>query len=320
MGDGAPPVSNERGPVVLSIVGPTASGKSALAHAAAQALGGTEVVSADAFQVYRGMDIGTAKPTPAERRAVPHHLIDIVDADQEFSVAQFQHHYRAVVDDLTDRQVPAILVGGTGLYQRIAVDDFDLPGQWPVFRAELEAEVVRLGPEVLHQRLVTLDPTAAARMEPTNSRRIVRALEVCLGSGRPFSSFGPGLGTYPSDGMIQIGLRWSKESLAERINKRVAAMIDGGFVDEVAGLVAGPGLSRTAGQAVGYGEMAEVVAGRLSIAEAAEQITLATVQLAARQLRWFRRDPRLRWIDIEVDPITEALGAVLEQMRSAHEW
>jgi len=312
-------VSHERGPIALSIVGPTASGKSALALAVAETLGATELVSADAFQVYRGMDIGTAKPTPAERRAVPHHLIDIIDADQEFSVAQFQRQYRAVVDDLAERGATAIVVGGTGLYQRIAVDDFDLPGQWPAIRAELEAEVVQHGPEALHQRLVVLDPKAAGRMEPTNSRRIVRALEVCLGSGRPFSSFGPGLDTYPPDGIIQIGLRWSKEALADRIGLRVAAMVDDGLVDEVAGLLAGPGLSRTAAQAVGYREIAEVVSGRLTITEAVEQITRATVQLAARQLRWFRRDPRLRWIDIEVDPITEALSAVLEQMRPASE-
>lgn len=302
-------------PIAISIVGPTASGKSALAFAAAEAMGGIELVSADAFGVYRGMDIGTAKPTVAERRAVPHHLIDIVDADHEFNLAEFQRHYRAVVDDLGERAASAILVGGTGLYQRIAVDDFDLPGHWPEVRADLEVEIADLGPEVLHRRLADVDPTAAARMEPTNVRRIVRALEVYRGSGRPFSSFGPGLDTYRSDRIVQIGLRWPKARLAERIAARVASMIADGFVDEVARLLDGPGLSRTAAQAVGYREMSEVVAGRLGISEAADQITTATVQLAARQLRWFRRDPRLRWIDIETDPITEALGAVLEQLR-----
>lgn len=313
MADGADRLNHH--PIAMSIVGPTASGKSALALAAAQAMGGVELVSADAFQVYRGMDIGTAKATVAERRAVPHHLIDIVDADQEFNLAEFQRHYRAVVDDLDARTATAILVGGTGLYQRIAIDDFDLPGHWPEARADLEAEIADLGPEALHRRLADVDPAAAARMEPTNIRRIVRALEVYCGSGRPFSSFGPGLDTYSTDRIVQIGLRWPKPHLAQRIAARVASMIAEGFVDEVARLLDGPGLSRTAAQAVGYREITDVVAGRLGLDEAAEQITTATVQLAARQLRWFRRDPRLRWIDIEADPITEALDAVLEQLR-----
>ena len=313
MADGADRLNHH--PIAMSIVGPTASGKSALALAAAQAMGGVELVSADAFQVYRGMDIGTAKATVAERRAVPHHLIDIVDADQEFNLAEFQRHYRAVVDDLDARTATAILVGGTGLYQRIAIDDFDLPGHWPEVRADLEAEIADLGPEALHRRLADVDPAAAARMEPTNIRRIVRALEVYCGSGRPFSSFGPGLDTYSTDRIVQIGLRWPKQHLAQRIAARVASMIAEGFVDEVARLLDGPGLSRTAAQAVGYREITDVVAGRLGLDEAAEQITTATVQLAARQLRWFRRDPRLRWIDIEADPITEALDAVLEQLR-----
>jgi tRNA dimethylallyltransferase len=256
------------------------------------------------------MDIGTAKPTAAERAAVPHHLIDLVDPSDEFAVAEFQRAYRDVLGDLAARGARAILVGGTGLYHRAAIDDLDLPGEWPEVRARLAREATQSGPEVLHARLATIDPAAAARMEPTNARRIVRALEVCEGSGRPFSSFGPGLDTYPASPVTQIGLRWDRAVQAERIERRVHQMIADGLLDEVRGL-AGRGLSRTAAQALGYKELLAHLDGSCSLDEAVDQVIVRTRQFAVRQLRWFQRDPRVRWIDVERDPVAEAAPAVL---------
>jgi len=302
-------------PIRLSITGPTGSGKSALAIALAAHVPDLELVSADAFLVYRAMDVGTAKPSASERAAVPHHLIDIVEPWEQFSVADFQRRYRSTVADLGRRGAAGVLVGGTGLYQRIVIDDFELPGQWPEIRADLEREVAEAGPAELHRRLMTLDAVAAGRMEPSNTRRIVRALEVCIGSGRAFSSFGPGLETYRDSDVIQIGLRWERSVLCERIEARVLEMITGGFVEEVVALLQGPRPSRTALQAVGYRQIIDVVEGRLGLDEATAEIIAATTKLAARQQRWFRRDPRLRWVDIEADPVAEALPVVLAEMR-----
>lgn len=295
----------------VAVVGPTASGKSAVALAAAQALA-IDLISVDSMQVYRGMDIGTAKPTPAEQAAVQHHLIDLVDPADEFTVAEFQRAYRA----LPDR--PAILVGGTGLYHRAVIDDLDLPGEWPDIRADLTAAAETDGVPALHARLATLDPVAAARIEPTNARRVVRALEVCAGSGRPFSSFGPGLDAYPPNPIVQLGLRWERAVLTERIVRRVDTMIADGLLDEVARLVARPGgLSRTATQALGYKELIEHLDGRVSLAGAVEQVVVRTRQFAVRQLRWFQRDPRVTWVDVVDDPVTEAVPAVLAAFHSA---
>ena len=284
----------------VAVVGPTASGKSAVALHVAE-LTGAELISVDSMQVYRGMDIGTAKPTPAEQVRVRHHLIDLVDPADEFTVAQFQAAYRALDAD------PAILVGGTGLYHRAVIDDLDLPGEWPALRAELMSEPV----EALHSRLVDLDPAAAAKIEPTNQRRLVRALEVTLGSGRPFSSFGPGLDAYPANPIAQIGLRWDRAVLADRIEQRVHAMLAAGLVAEVEGLLAAPGgLSRTAAQALGYKELIAHLRGDTSLAEATDLIVVRTRQFAVRQLRWFQRDPRIEWVDVERDPVTEAASRV----------
>jgi tRNA dimethylallyltransferase len=297
-------------PALIAICGPTASGKSALAHHLALSHTDVELVSVDAYGVYRGMNIGTASPTVAEQAEVRYHLIDLVDATEEFSVTEFHEAYRNVRTDLADRGVTGILVGGTGLYHRIVIDDLTPPGQWPDIRKALEAEVAEIGSEALHARLAHLDPLAASRMEPTNSRRILRALEVCIGSGEPFSSFGPGLEAYPENPILQFGLRWPMEVLTSRIRERVEAMVASGWQTEVRDLLAAGGLSRTAGQAVGYAEMIEVCQGRLTVAEAIELISLRTRQLAVRQLRWFRRDPRLRWVDVESDPIGEAAGHI----------
>lgn len=296
----------------VAVVGPTASGKSSVAMAVAEQLGDVELISIDSMQVYRGMDIGTAKPSADERARVRHHLLDLVDPSDEFTVAEFQRAYVAALDDLAGRGHRAVLVGGTGLYHRAVIDDLDLPGEWPDLRARLQAEVDDLGPEALHARLVALDPDAAARMEPTNTRRIVRALEVCEGSGRRFSSFGPGLDAYSPSPVTQIGLRWDRAVLAARIEDRVHGMIDGGLLDEVRRLHESPGgLSRTAAQALGYKELIAHLDGACSLADAVDQVVVRTRQFAVRQLRWFRRDPRVRWVDVEHDPVAEVAPAVL---------
>jgi tRNA dimethylallyltransferase len=265
---------------------------------------GIELLSIDAMQVYRGMDIGTAKPTVNEQALVRHHLIDLVDATQAFTVAQFQIAYQHAVDDITSRGGRALLVGGTGLYVRAVVDGLTLPGQWPEVRARLDDELITLGPQALHQRLCQLDPTAGSKMEPSNSRRIIRALEVCEGSGRPFSSFGPGVDTYPASEVQQVALRWPRDVLARRIEERVRVMIERGLQAEVENLLT-QGLSPTALQALGYKEMIEHIEGRMSLEEVIATIVVKTRQFAVRQERWFRRDPRINWFDIESDPVTE---------------
>ena len=291
------------------MIGPTASGKSAVAMAVAEVEDDVELISVDSMQVYRGMEIGTAKPSPAERTRVPHHLIDLVDADREFTVADFQQAYSAVLDDLGGRNRRAILVGGTGLYHRAVIDGLTLPGEWPEIRARLQAEADQVGAPALHARLVAIDPGAALKIEPNNTRRIVRALEVCEGSGRAFSSFGPGLEQYPATPVAQIGLRWDRATLTDRISRRVHQMIEQGLLAEVASL-AESGLSKTAAQALGYKELLAHLEGSLSLDESVELVIRRTRQFAVRQLRWFQRDPRIRWVEIEHDPVTEAASIV----------
>ncbi len=299
----------------VAVVGPTASGKSSVAMAVAEAIEDVELISIDSMQVYRGMDIGTAKPTPAERRRVLHHLIDLVEPDVEFSVADFQRSYRAVLADVGERRRRALLVGGTGLYHRAVIDDLDVPGEWPRIRARLQTEVAAIGPAALHARLAEIDPVAAGKVEPGNERRVVRALEVCEGSGRPFSSFGPGLDAYPDSEVRQIGLRWDRAVLAQRITERVHRMMADGLLDEVRAL-ADRGISRTAAQALGYRELLAHLDGTLGLDEAVEQTIVRTRQFAVRQLRWFGRDPRVRWVEVEHDPVAEAVPLVLAELES----
>jgi tRNA dimethylallyltransferase len=296
------------------ILGPTASGKSDVAMALAAARDDIEIVAVDAMQVYRGMDIGTAKPTAADRAAVPHHGIDLVDPDQTFTVADYQRCANVALDDIGSRGRTAVLVAGTGLYLTAVIDDLTLPGEWPDVRARLEAELAAdFDVERLYDRLVVLDPDAASKIERTNERRIVRALEVCIGSGRPFSSFGPGTSAYPPIATAQVGLRWPRAVLGERVARRVHRMIDDGLVDEVRGLLQRPsGLSRTARQALGYKELIEHVEGARPLDDAVAEIVLRTRQFAVRQERWFRRDPRIRWVDITHDAVAEALPVVQE--------
>jgi tRNA dimethylallyltransferase len=291
----------------LAVIGPTASGKSQVALALARHLGaGTEIMSVDSMQVYRGMDIGTAKPTPAERAAVVHHLVDIVDPSDEYTVACFARDVEEVLSR-ANRGQQLILAGGTGLYLRAALGDLDVPGQFPNVRRKLDS-IPDTG--ALHRRLEQLDPVAASRMEPTNRRRIVRALEVSIGSGRPFSSFGPGLTAYPETPVRLIGLRMPREALDARIEQRYAAQMRVGFLDEVRALRERPcGWSRTASQALGYRELLDHLEGHCSLDEALARAITRTRQFARRQERWFRRDPRITWIDVPGSP-PDPLAAV----------
>ncbi len=282
----------------VALVGVTASGKSALALGLAVQRGDCEIVSVDSMCVYRGMDIGTSKPDAAARRAVPHHLLDLVDPDEEFTLTEFQRAARGALADIEGRGKHALLVGGTGLYLRSVVDDLDIPGRYPEVAASLEAELDagRAQPADLHARLAELDPVGAARIEPTNRRRVVRALEVTLGAGRPFSEFGPGLEAYPASGIPQVGLAVGAEETDRRITERFSAMVEAGLVEEVRALASRPGgISRTARQALGYREVLAHVENGVPLDDCLEEAVRRTRQFARRQASWFRRDPRITW-------------------------
>jgi tRNA dimethylallyltransferase len=293
------------------VVGATASGKSALALAMGRADSTIELVSVDSMQVYRRMDIGTAKPTPAERAEVPHHLIDIIDPWEDFTVTAFADRARAAIADVEARGHRPLLVGGTGLYLRAVIDELTVPGQFPEVRAELEAEP---DTRALHRRLSEIDPVAAGRMEPTNRRRVVRALEVTMGSGRPFSSFGPGLEVYPPSRFHIVGIELPFPALAARIEGRYRRQIAAGFVGEARRLLVDPrGVSRTAGQALGYKELFAHLTGACSLDEAVAVAVRRTRRFARRQRSWFGRDPRIRWLQANdpgelVGPLAGELG------------
>jgi tRNA dimethylallyltransferase len=298
------------------LVGATASGKSALALALARRDPSWELVSADSMQVYRGLDIGTAKPTAEERAEVPHHLLDLLEPWEDGTVAWYQHQARAAVADIERRGRRALVVGGTALYVQALVDDLDIPGQYPEMRAILEGDP---DTALLYEQLHDLDPVAAARMESTNRRRILRALEVTLGSGRPFSSYGPGLEAHPPTAFTMVGLRRDTEDLRARIAARYEVQMAAGFLDEVRDLHAHPrGLSRTAGQALGYKELLAHLQGELTLEEALDLAVRRTGRFARRQWAWFRRDPRITWLEVspgdepeDGNPLVEALAAVV---------
>ena len=295
---------------VLAVVGPTASGKTELAIAVAERLG-AEVVSADAMLVYRGMDIGTAKPTVQERARVPHHLVDLVDPGEEFSVARFQPLARATIADVLGRGSVPLLVGGSGLYFHAVVDDFGFPPTDPAVRARLEAEAAEVGLAELYQRLATADPPAAARIQPGNLRRTVRALEVMELTGRPFSSFRAAMDAPVSRYRLTVlGLDPGTELLRARVAERVSAMAAAGLVDEVRRLAERP-LSRTARQALGYKELLDAMEQSTPVAEALEAVVRRTRAYARRQLAWFRRDPRVRWSTLPPGPERAALALEL---------
>ncbi|HXQ58765.1 MAG TPA: tRNA (adenosine(37)-N6)-dimethylallyltransferase MiaA [Acidimicrobiales bacterium] len=298
-------------PAPVALVGPTASGKSTLALALARLRPEVELVSVDSMAVYRGMDIGTAKPSAAERGVVPYHLIDLVDPSEEFSVRQFQSAAREAMAGIGRRGRRALLVGGTGLYVRAVVDDLDLPGRWPKIAAELDADADGPGGvEALHARLVDLDPVAAGRMEKGNRRRVVRALEVTLGAGRPFSSFGPGLDVYPESPVVLVGIRFDAAVHDALIERRFHALLAAGFLDEVRALAARPGgLSRTARQALGYRELLAHVEQALPLDDAVTAAVNRTRAFARRQWSWFKRDPRIHWLEPGSDVLAGLVAA-----------
>lgn len=295
----------------VAVVGPTATGKSDLGVALALALGG-EVVNADASQLYRGMDLGTAKLPPGQRRGVPHHLLDVLEVTDEASVATYQRHARAVVDDVLSRRRVPVVVGGSGLYVRALLEPLEFPGTNPQVRARWEAAAVRIGPRALHAELAARDPQAAASIEPANVRRVVRALEVGEITGRPFAARLPD-GPYVRP-TVQIGLRAPRDLLDRRIADRVDAMLAAGLVDEVR-LLAERGLreGRTASRALGYAQVLEYVDGRMTLEEARDETVRATRAFARRQDKWFRRDARIHWLDATLPAATlveQALAAV----------
>ncbi len=279
-----------------------------MALAAAEALGDVEIMSVDSMQVYRGMDVGTAKPTAIEQAAVPHHLLDLVDPGEEFSVAQFQAEAAGVIGAIESRGHRALLVGGTGLYYQAVVDGFDLPGEDRELRDALyERADAPDGNASLLAELAELDPVAAGRIDPGNTRRIVRALEVTIGSGRPFSSYGPGVfGAGARRLRVEAAGIWMcREVGAERIEARIATMVEGGLIEEVQRLAAAPGgLSRTAREGIGYKEILDHLEGSVPTLEAALRRTAErTRQLARRQRMWFRRDRRITWIGSAGNPL-----------------
>lgn len=272
-----------------------------MAVAVARALGDVEIVTVDSMQVYRGMDIGTAKPDLAARGGVPHHLLDLADPSEEWTVTRWLAAARDAVAAVEGRGRRALLVGGTGLYFRALVDGLTPPGRYPQVRAELDADP---DTAALHGRLAALDPLAASRMLPGNRRRVVRALEVTLGSGRPFSSFGPGLDTYPAVPWRIAGLALPREALAERIARRWDGMLAAGLLDEVRALAARPeGLARTARQALGYRELLAHLEDGVPLAAAGDEAVRRTRAFARRQRVWWRRDPRIAWYEVGDNPV-----------------
>mgnify|MGYP000894443891 FL=1 len=285
------------------MVGPTATGKSALALDLAervQAIGPAaraEIINADASLLYRGMDIGTAKPTPVERAHVLHHQVDVLSVRDRASVAAFQRSARGDIDAVESRGHLPIIVGGSGLYVRALTDDLDFPGTDPAVRARLSERAEREGVSVLHAELSRVDPVAAERIEASNTRRIVRALEVIEITGRPFSASLPRYEDIAPT--VHLALRCQRALLDLRISARARAMFEGGLVEEAEALVAeGLREGETASRAIGYAQALAVIDGRLSVDEAVASTALATRQLASRQIKWFRRDPRVHWIDV----------------------
>jgi tRNA dimethylallyltransferase len=294
------------------LVGTTASGKSDLAFALASELGGIEIVSMDSMSVYCGMDIATAKPSAAQRAAVPHHLIDLLDPAEECTVAFFQAEARSALAGIEARGAQALLVGGTGLYVRAVVDDLTPPGRFPEVAAALESEADGPGGSAaLYERLVSLDPLAAERMTPENRRRIVRALEVTIGSGRRFSSFGPGLEQYRPTRFVQVGIPFDPAAVDAAIAARFSRWMAAGLLEEVRALAARPGgLSRTARQALGYKELLGHLERGVPLEEAVAEAVRRTRSFARRQWAWFRRDPRIAWIDAGDDPFAVVAAAL----------
>ncbi|WP_199522470.1 tRNA (adenosine(37)-N6)-dimethylallyltransferase MiaA [Geodermatophilus marinus] len=298
------------GPPVVALVGPTATGKTALGVALARRLGG-EVVNADSMQLYRGMDIGTAKPDVAERGGVPHHLLDLWHVRHAASVAEYRRRARGVIDRMRAAGVVPLLVGGSGLYVRAVLDELDLPGTDPAVRARLQAELAERGSAAMHARLAAVDPAAAAAVLPGNGRRVVRALEVVELTGGPFRATLPE--PRPHYPAVVLGLDREPAELDARVAQRVDRMWAAGFVAEVEALAA-DGLREgpTASRALGYAQVLAQLDRRLTAAEARERTVSATRRFVRRQRSWFRRDAATTWLDAARPDLVDAAGAVLD--------
>jgi tRNA dimethylallyltransferase len=286
---------------LIAVVGPTATGKSDLGLALAHAYDG-EVVNADAMQLYRGLDIGTAKLTPAERAGVPHHLLDVLDVTETASVAAYQRAARTVVEDVLAAGRTPVLVGGSGLYVQAVVDELEFPGTDPALRAELAAELEEHGSAALHARLAAVDPSAAVAILPSNGRRIVRALEVIALTGRPFAARLPEAAPPRYDAVL-LGLDRSTEDLDGAVARRVARMFAAGLVAETRGLLPGLREGQTASRALGYQQVLSALDGLIELPTAAADTVVATRRFVRRQRSWFRRDRRIVWLDADASDV-----------------
>jgi tRNA dimethylallyltransferase len=294
---------------LIVICGATATGKSDLAVALAEKLGG-QIINADSMQLYKGMDIGTAKLSMEERKAIPHHLIDVLSVREEASVAQYQNDARNLIDQLLEQSIPAIVVGGTGLYIKAILDDLNFPDTNPEVREKIARQAEELGVDVMHERLTKLDPAAAAAIPKENVRRVVRALEVIELTGRPYTANLPRVGSTKYPDARQFGLVMERETLHERIDLRVEKMWDKGLVREVRDLM-GEGLleGRTAQAALGYAQIIKFAQGEMTEEEAKEETKRATRQYARRQETWFSRDERITWV--KKAPISELVTKIV---------
>ncbi|MGZ5368152.1 MAG: tRNA (adenosine(37)-N6)-dimethylallyltransferase MiaA [Aeromicrobium sp.] len=296
---------------IVAIIGPTAAGKSDLAVDLARSLGSAEIINVDSMQVYRGMDIGTAKLSADRRGGIRHHLLDILDITEPATVAEFQAWARQAVEDCLGRGVVPILVGGSALYIRAVLDKFEFPGTDPAIRAKWDADLAARGPEALHAELAERDPAAAAHLLPTNGRRIVRALEVLELTGKPYAATLPEL-EYAFDNVTVIGIDVPREVLNDRIAQRVDLMWEQGLVDEVRALRdRGLEQGRTASRALGYAQVLDFLRGDLTEDEAREATVIGTRKFARRQDQWFRKDPRIHWLPYDAEDRLERANAIV---------
>ena len=301
----------------LALVGPTASGKTEAALEVAAALG-AEILSVDSMLVYRGMDVGTAKPTSEQQARIPHHLLDLVEPSEPFSVAAFQAAARDSANDVRRRGARPLLVGGSGLYFRAVVDGLEFPGTEPETRRALEGEAAALGPDRMYRRLAEMDPVAASKIDPANVRRTVRALEVAAITGNPFSSYAAAWESYPPDRVRVAGIGLAPEQLSHRVEVRVQEMLAAGWLDEVEKLVVGGfGGWLTSSQAIGYAELARHLEHELSLEDAVQQTVKRTRNLARRQMAWLRRDPRIRWFDAGTEGASGVVADVVAYLEGA---
>ena len=296
---------------LVVIAGATATGKSDLAVELAKKIGG-EIVNADSMQLYRGMDIGTAKLTQDERRGIPHHLLDLVDVSTDVNVAWYQEQARLVIDQLLAQGIPAIVVGGTGFYIKAILDDLNFPDTDPAVREKLTLEAEKIGGDALHKRLGILDPAAAAAIPRENVRRVIRALEVIEITGKPFTANLPRENSTKYPDALQFGLTMDRELLDLRVDKRVEMMFEKGLVTEVEGLIQGGLLEgKTARAALGYAQVISMLAGDISLEQAISDTKLATRQYIRRQETWFRRDQRISWLEADSNRLETIEKAIL---------